>query len=117
MPKPSLNLPDDEQALARLYNETLEQHQTFLERLQAAFNRRCDEIGAETKKKLAEIGETDEEARQRAMAEEKELLDKTLSELKFAINKSNSNAMKKLEEIQERLDSRDLNLEKALAEV
>ncbi len=48
---------------------------------------------------------------------EQELLDKTLAELKYAINKSNANARKKLEEIQNKMEEGSLNLENELAEL
>lgn len=111
------NLPSDEEQLKALYQSTIQHHHQFLEKVQTAFDNRCDEIGASTKEKLAEIDEEDEEVKQQIMEEEKALLNKTLSELKFTINKSNSNALKKLEEIQNKLDNSVFNLDQALKEV
>lgn len=111
------NLPEDEQELAGLYQETIDQHHKYLERLHEAFNRRCEKIGVDTKKKLAGIDESDQESREKILIEEKELLDKTLAELKYAINKSNANARKKLEEIQIKLEEGAMNLEGELAKL
>lgn len=111
------DLPEDEEELAGLYQETIDHHHTYLERLHSAFNNRCEKIGADTKKKLAEVDEEDEEAKEKILAEEKELLDKTLAELKYAINRSNANARKKLEEIQEKIEEGSLDLDAELAEV
>ena len=108
-------LPTDENALTNLYNETIEHHNSYLEKLHAAFNRRCDEIGENTKQKLSKVDESDQEAKTAILQEEQELLNKTLAELKYAISKSNSNARKKLEEIETKLDAKGANLEEELA--
>lgn len=110
-----LTLPEDEEELADLYNETIEHHNEYLERLHSAFNRRCETIGADAKKKLDKVPKEDEEARNAVLQEEQEQLDKTLAELKYAINKSNANARKKLEQIQVKLEERELNIEEELA--
>ena len=110
-------LPEDENDLAQLYQETIDTHRAYLDRLHTAFDARCDEIGAQTKKKLEGVDESDEETRKQIMAEEQEQLNKILAELKFAINKSNADARQKLEEIQTKLEEKTLNLEEELANV
>jgi len=110
-----ITLPDDENALSDLYNQTVEAHNSYLEKLHAAFDKRCEQIGDETKKKLAKVPDTDADTKNQILKEEQELLDKTLAELKYAINKSNANARKKLEEIENKLDSKGVNLEQELA--
>ena len=112
---PEQNLPADEQALAGLYQETINHQQVYLDKLHEAFNSRCEKIGEEAKEKLKGIDENDEEARRPILAEEQEKLDKTLEELKFAINKSNANARAKLEEIQNKIEASAVDLETELA--
>jgi DNA anti-recombination protein RmuC len=111
----TMQLPEDDEELAMLYELTIDHHHNYLERLHGAFDRRCEEVGAEAKKKLAGIDESDEEAENAILQEEQELLDKTLAELKYAINKSNANARKKLEEIQNRLEANAVDLDAELA--
>jgi len=111
------NLPEDEEELAILYNETIDLHNEYLERLHAAFNRHCEEIGTEAKKKLAEVNKDDEEARNAVLQEEQKLLDQTLAELKYAINRSNSNARRKLEQIQTKLEADEMDIEAELAKL
>jgi len=110
----NLILPEGEDELADLYNETIEHHNAYLERLHSAFNRRCEEIGEKAKAKLSKVDEEDEEAKGEVLQEEQELLDKTLAELKYAINKSNANAREKLEAIQNKLEEDALDIEKEL---
>jgi hypothetical protein len=108
-------LPDNEEALASLYNETIEQHNSYLEKIHSAFDNRCEEIGEQTKEKLSKIGESDQEAKAAILQEEQELLNKTLAELKYAINRSNSNARKTLEKIETKMDTKGANLDDELA--
>lgn len=110
-------LPNDEQDLSMLYQETIDHHHSYLDRLQTAFNKRCENIGVKTKEKLKDVPEEKKEEREKIMTEEQEMLDKTLAELKYAINRSNSNARKRLEDIQTKLDSDEVNLEKELSEI
>ncbi len=107
-------LPVDEEALEFLYDETIDHHNEFLEKLHQAFDRRCEQIGTEAKKKLSELNDSQEEERTTILEEEQAQLDQTLAELKYAINKSNANARQKLEEIQSKLDEQELDLENEL---
>ncbi len=111
------HLPNNEDELAELYQETIDHHHVYLEKLHSAFNNRCEKIGEDTKHKLTEVDESDEGTREKILGEEKALLDKTLAELKYAINKSNANARKKLEEIQEKIENNSMNLDGELAEL
>lgn len=115
MAEPSLT--DDQQALAQLYQQTIDHHQNYLDRLHEAFDKRCEVIGAGAKEKLKSVDEKDEEARQQILMEEQEQLDRTLEELKSAINKSNADARKKLEEIQVKIDQDTMDLENELADL
>jgi len=111
----TVKLPDNEEALASLYNQTIDQHNSYLEKIHTAFDKRCEEIGEQTKQKLSKVEESDQEAKTAILQEEQELLNKTLAELKYAINRSNANARKTLEEIENKMDTKDNNLEKDLA--
>jgi DNA anti-recombination protein RmuC len=111
------NSTQDEDSLAQLYNETIDDNRAYLKRLHDSFNRHCEVIGEEAKKKLEAIPETEEEARQKILAEEKQQLDKTLAELKYAITKSSSDARATLEEIQNKLDSKTLDLDAELNQI
>lgn len=109
------NLPEDEQVLAGLYQDTIDHHRTYLDRLHEAFNARCEKIGEDAKEKLKGLDESDEDGRKKILTEEQTDLDKTLEELKFAINKSNADARKKLEEIQDKIEESAVDLETELA--
>ena len=111
----AVKLPENEEALASLYNQTIEQHNSYLEKIHAAFDKRCEEIGDQTKQKLSKVDESDQEAKSAILQEEQELLNKTLAELKYAINRSNSNARKTLEEIETKMDTKSVNLDDELA--
>lgn len=110
-------LPGDEQTLARLYNETIDSHRVYLKKLHEAFNAHCEEIGASAKTNLAKIDESDAGKRKEILMKEQGELDKTLAELKYAINRSSADARKKLEEIQNKLDSGSIDLEAELAKI
>lgn len=113
----TIPLPDDDEALAGLYQETIDHHRTFLDQLHKAFDKKCDAIGAEAEKKLKALPEDDAEGRAKVAQEEKQLLAKTLAELKYAISKSEGAARKKLEEIQTKLEQKSMNLDEELAGV
>lgn len=108
-------LPEDTNALARLYQETLDHHRAFLDRLHEAFNAHCEAIGEQSKKELADIAEGDEEKRKQILTEEQKQLDQTLEELKYAITKSNADARKRLEEIQAKIEQKSMDIESELA--
>lgn len=111
----AIKLPENEEALASLYNQTIEQHNSYLDKIHQAFDKRCEEIGAQAKEKLSKIDESDQEAKTAILQEEQEQLNKTLAELKYAINRSNSNARKTLEDIENKMDRKEVNLEDELA--
>ena len=110
-------LPTDPQELNRLYNETVDHHKAYLEKVHQAFDRRCEEIRVEAHKKFDTMPESDQAGRQKVLAEEKAELDQALSELKQTIQKSSQDARKKLEEIEAKIETDALNLEKTLTTV
>lgn len=108
-------LPEDQKSLARLYQETIDHHRAFLDRLHEAFNKRCEAIGTESKKKIAELPEEKKANRKQILTQEQKDLDKTLEELKYAITKSNADARNKLEEIQAKIEEKSVDIESELA--
>ncbi len=110
-------LPEDQKSLARLYQETIDHHRAFLDRLHDAFNKRCESIGAESKKEISKLPEGKGVERKQILTREQKELDKTLEELKYAITKSNADARKKLEEIQEKIEEKSVDIESELADL
>ncbi|MFH0820596.1 MAG: hypothetical protein V1908_02370 [Candidatus Peregrinibacteria bacterium] len=110
-------LPEDPLELNRLYDETVEAHKVYLEKVHDAFDRRCEEIRIKAHQKLDALPESDTEGHQKVVAEEKVELDKSLSELKAALHRSGQDARKKLEEIQAKLETGTVSLERELAQV
>ena len=108
-------LPKDSQALTSLYQQTIKAHQEYLKKLQEAFDNRCEEIRTETHSKIDDIPEMDKKARETVLKEEKELLDRTLEELKYAVSRSSSEAREKLEQIENRREEQSVDLEAQLA--
>ena len=109
--------PTTEEDLDRQYDDIVESHREYLERVQSAFDKRCEEIGTEAKKKLEEIPEEDQEARKEVLMEEQKLLDQTLAELKQVVARRDSDVRKKLEEIEKKREASALDLEAELAKI
>ena len=110
-------LPDDPQELNQLYDETVEAHRAYLEKVHNAFDRRCEEIRQRAHEKLKPLAESDEEGKKRVVQEEKMELDQVLSELKMAIHQSSQDARLKLEEIQSKMESSAADLDRELTSV
>ena len=111
--EPAINTEE----LDHLYDEVVESHREYLERVQSAFDKRCEEIGADAKKKLEQIPEDDEEARKEVLMEEQRFLDQTLSELKHVVARRDADVRKKLEEIEKKREESALDLEAELAKL
>ena len=109
------HLPTDKQSLEELYDATIDHHEAYLDKLHAAFDKRCDVIEKQAKTELSKVDSSNEQAKQQVMQVQKERLDKIMAQLKYAINKSNANAMKRLEKIQDRIDGGGMNIEQELA--
>jgi hypothetical protein len=99
------------------YDELVESHKAYLGKLQAAFDKRCDEIGESAKTKLAEVPEENMEARQKILLDEQSQLNQTLEELKKVVNKANADVRKKLEEIENQRSAAMMDLEAELAQI
>lgn len=104
---------DGQKNLSTLYTETILHQSAYVERLQEAFDKRCKEIGAQTKAKLENAG-NDEEAKQAIQAEEKATLNQALDELRYALSESGAEVREKLEKIQNKIDDGKMNLEEEL---
>ena len=107
-------LPDDQTALAKLYNKTVEHHQEYLKKIQTAFHNKCDEIRDNAKAELVKTKEDDTEIKQKIAQDQKIELDKVLAELRYAITRSNKDAMETIEVITEKMESEELDLNSAL---
>jgi hypothetical protein len=88
-----------EPTLDEQYLKAVEEQKNYLEQLQNAFNLHCDEITAETQKKLEGIPETDTELREKIIDEQKVELKTALSQLRAEIEKSSTASRAKLEDI------------------
>lgn len=107
-------LPEDKEALTKLYNETVDHHRGYLNKIQEAFHNKCDEIRDNAKAELEKTEENDTEGKQKVAKDQKELLDNVLAELKYAITRSNKDAMETIEAITEKMETESLDLESAL---
>ncbi len=112
---PEQNLPADKNTLENLYQETIDYHRGYLKRLHEAFNKHCEEIGSKYKEKINQIDESDDDARKKILIAEQKELDEALGQLETAINWNNTEARKKLEEIQKKIEESAMDLEKELA--
>jgi DNA anti-recombination protein RmuC len=99
------------------YQGLIDSHKDYLTKLQAAFDKRCGEIGGEAKAKLSQVPEDDQEARKAILEEEQARLNQTLAELKQVVNRSNAELRKKLEEIENQSSASTLDLEAELAQL
>lgn len=102
-------------ALDTQYNEVVDSHRDYLTRLQEAFDKKCEAIGAESKKKLEATPESDKEARKTILLDQQKKLDETLTQLKQVVNQSSAEVRHKLEEIENKRDQSALDLEAELA--
>ncbi|MBN2095888.1 hypothetical protein JW752_00620 [Candidatus Peregrinibacteria bacterium] len=114
---PEQTLPKDKTALSKLYQDTIDYHRDYLNRLHEAFNQHCEAIGAKAKDQLSKIDESDEEKRKEILVTEQKDLDEALTQLKTAINQNNADARKKLEEIQNKIEESAMDLEAELAKL
>ncbi|MBU1018045.1 hypothetical protein KKA33_03380 [Patescibacteria group bacterium] len=111
------NLPTDKNTLSKFYQDTIDYHRDYLNRLHEAFNKHCEAIGAKAKEQLGQIDESDEEKRKEILTAEQKELDEALNQLKTAINQNNAEARKKLEEIQNKIEESAMDLEAELAKL
>lgn len=106
----------DNTQLLNKEEEITTRYRAFLVEVQEAFNRHCDEIKAETTKKMEAIPESDQTARQAVLDEQKNQLDKTLAELKQLLNARAAELRVQLEEIANLRDQEEFNVDEELAQ-
>lgn len=98
--------------------QVIDAQRNHLAELQKTFDARCDEIAALIEAKLAKLAPGDKAGRQKIMAEQKKLLDEALLNLKVAINQSQNETRRKLEEIQSQREMETLaHLEEEMTQV
>jgi len=97
-------LPADPITLDKIYNEILDGHRVWLDKVHEAFNKQCETIQAEAEEKLKTVDENDKETRQKILDDQKQQLDKVLFELKQTVNKASKETMTRLEEIEQKKD-------------
>lgn len=104
-------------SLNKQFIQIINAQRHHLAELQRVFNARCDEIAAQTQQKLAALPPDDTTGKQKIAAEQKVLLDQALSDLKGAINQSQSETRHALEELQAQREMETLKqLEEEMAE-
>jgi hypothetical protein len=101
----------DLKTLNRLYNEEIDKFEARLDRLEVAFNRRCEEIRTAAHTKLNALPKNDRISRGRVLTEEKKELDQIVRELKTAIRESGRETQKICEKIQSQIDAIVVRLE------
>lgn len=89
----------------------------LIDQVYEAFQTHCEEIHAETVKRINETAEDDFEKRKQILLEQKEQLDKTLAELKQVLNDITRQAREKLEEMEKKETEKEFNLDKELANI
>jgi len=104
----------DPKAPKLLYDSTIDKYEDWLDRLETAFNNRCEEIRVATHQKLDALPKNDLVGRKKVLEGEKMELDQAVSELKEAIGKSGRDTRKTLEKIQAQMDDAASDVENEL---
>jgi hypothetical protein len=94
----------DPKAPIPLYDSTIDKYEDWLDRLETAFNNRCEEIRIATHQKLDALPKNDLIGRKKVLEEEKIELDQAVRELKEAVGKGGRDTRKTLEKIQAQMD-------------
>lgn len=81
------------------YQKTIDDQRAYLLKLQEDFNKTCETEKKKAEEKLKMIPEENKEAREAVLKEEKAVLEKALHALKFEVDHSTKETMKKLEAI------------------
>jgi hypothetical protein len=89
----------------------------YIEEVYQAFNKRCEEIHAETIKQLRATAEDDAEARKKILTDQKKMLDDTLAELKQVLGGITRQTREKLEDMEKKENEKAFDLVKELANV
>lgn len=99
------------------YEAIMAKYHDYFEHVRTAFKAHCEEIKQKTLKKLKKVPESDKEARQEILQEQKAELDQTLSELKQLLNYQSSKMRQALEQIRQEQEAQSFSLEAELANV
>lgn len=105
----------NQSVLLQREEEIMTQYRAFLDEVQNAFNKHCDEIKAETTRKMTLIPESDQAGRRKVLDEQKAALDRTLAELKQLLNQRGTEMRKQLEKIASIREEQTFQLDNALA--
>jgi len=100
--------------LQELYQKTAQEYKKFFDKVHESFIRHCEEIKAKTNAALDATAETDAEARQKILADQKKELDTSLAELKQLLDQKGREARIKLENIVKQQEDSAMDLEKEL---
>lgn len=100
------------------YQKTIDDQRAYLMKLQEDFNKACDSAKVKAQEKLKQIPETDKEAKEQVLKDQKVELEEALRILKTEVNNSTRLTMKQLEEIIREKEKTVLaDLEKQIAEL
>lgn len=100
------------------YQQAIDDQRAYLQKLQEDFNRVCETAKTKAQEKLKTIPETDKEAREAVLKEQKTELEAALHTLKTEVDHSTRMTMKKLEEVIREKEKEVLSdLEKQMAEL
>lgn len=98
------------------YQKTIDDQRAHLMKLQADFNKVCDDAKAQAEEKLKTVPKEDKEGRETVLKEQKGVLEEALRNLKIAVDTSTRETMRKLEIIMTEKEKAILaDLEKQMA--
>lgn len=98
------------------YQKVIDDQRTYLLKLQDDFNKACDEAKKRAQEKLKGIPDTDKEAREQVLKDQKQELEEALHILKSEVDHSTKGTMRKLEAVVHEKEKQILaDLEKQLA--
>ena len=81
------------------YQKVIDDQRTYLLKLQDDFNKACDEAKKRAQEKLKGIPDTDKEAREQVLKDQKAELEEALHTLKTEVDHSTRETMRKLEAV------------------
>ncbi len=91
--------------------------EAFAKKVQAAFEKHCDEIHQRAKSELEALAPDDVAGRKAVLDKEKADLDQTVSELKEVISFQEKAMNEKLEALDDQKEENNINLEQQLAQI
>lgn len=98
------------------YQKVIDDQRTYLLKLQDDFNKACDEAKKRAQERLKGIPDTDKEAREGVLKDQKQELEEALHILKSEVDHSTRETMRKLEAVVHEKEKQILaDLEKQMA--